>query len=81
MPFLPDHAGVLRPEEFCIVRNVYGRIVSEPWVSKNRPAHEQFAKYVLRMYDRGKDDPESLFRCCVIAAKTCWPCRRAVGAK
>jgi hypothetical protein len=48
MSFLADHAGVLRPEEFSIVRNVYSRLASEPWVSKEPAAPEQFAKVVLR---------------------------------
>lgn len=69
MSFLAEHAGVLRPEDLSIVRNVYNRVVSEPWVSKEPAAQEQFAKFVLRMYDQGFDDPECLFRCCIIAAK------------
>lgn len=67
----PAHSfdGILRPEEFFTVRNVYARIVSEPWVTKDLIVQAQFARYVLRMYSRGMRDPERLFRLCLIAAK------------
>lgn len=69
MSFLFSRPVILSPEDLALVRGVYGRIVSEPWVSKDLEAQEQFAKYVLKMYTRGMCHPEKLFRLCLIAAK------------
>jgi hypothetical protein len=69
MSFPINHEGTLRPEEFTVVRNVYSRIVHEPWVTKDQSAHAEFAKLVLRLYDRGMCHPEKLFRLCLVAAR------------
>jgi hypothetical protein len=69
MSFLAEHAGVLRPEDISTLRNVYGRIVSEPWVSKDPNAREEFAKYMLSMYQRGLSHHDKLLRFGLVAAK------------
>jgi hypothetical protein len=69
MSFLSGQPGILRQEDLTIIRNVFDRVTSEPWVSKDPAAQEQFAKYILRMYDRGMCEPEKLFRLCLLAAK------------
>ena len=69
MPFLGAHAGILTPDDLAVVRNVYDRITSESWVSKDRVTQEHFARYILTMYRRGMCDPELLFRICLVAAK------------
>lgn len=69
MSFPVNHEGTLRPEEFSIVKNVYSRIIAEPWVTKDPEAQAAFAKYILRMYDRGMSHPEKLLRLCLVAAK------------
>lgn len=69
MSFPNGFPGILSPDDVAVLRSVYGRIASEPWVSKDAADQEQFAKYVLRMYCRGLCEPEKLFRFCLIAAK------------
>ena len=69
MSFPSGFPHVLCPEDLATIRNVFDRIRSEPWVSKEAAAQETFAKYVLRMYSRGMCQPEKLFRLCVIAAR------------
>lgn len=68
MSFPAATFGILAPEDLAVIRNVYGRIVSEPWVSKDPTAREQFAKFVINMYERGMCHPEKLFRLCLVAA-------------
>jgi len=69
MPFLAEHPGTLSPEDLALVRNVFRRIVSEPWVSSDQAGHERFGRFVMRTYTRGMWEPEKLFRLCLIAAK------------
>jgi hypothetical protein len=69
MSVLAASQGVLSPEEFSIVKSVFDRVVSEPWVPKEPDQHEEIAKFVLNVFERGVIDPNRLYDVSVLTAK------------
>lgn len=54
---------LLRPWEFDFVHDVFKRIISEPWFSRDRSARSAFALQCLRTYQAGTDT-DQLYRTC-----------------
>lgn len=52
--------GVLRPEQFEGVRQVFDSITSEDWFTQSEKRREQFATYLLDAYRNGLTDPFEL---------------------
>lgn len=69
MSFLAENQGVLRPEDLSIIRNVYDRVVSGPWVTADPRTREQFAAFVVKSYQRGMCHPDKLLQFCQVAAR------------
>jgi hypothetical protein len=69
MSFLIASRGVLAPEDLTIVRNVYDRIVSEPWLPQDPEVQRRCARLVLTIYERKPGPPETLYDLCVNAAR------------
>jgi CheY-like chemotaxis protein len=67
-----DHAfgyGLLKPEEVALLRDIYSRILAEPWFSRRNDRQDEFAKYMLHIYSRGMVVPHKLEALCRTAAR------------
>lgn len=64
----PVHAGIFMPEDLVVMRNVYDRVVGEPWTTADAFAHEDYARFIVGAYGHSQRDPERLFRLCLVAA-------------
>ena len=64
------------PDQLKVVRDVYLEISHRPWFAQDAARKEEFARYVIKMYQRGLIIPEKLHDLCLIAAK-----RKFSGAK
>ena len=54
------NAGVLRPEEFEVVKQIFDSVTSEAWFANSERRREQFATYLLEAYQNGLTDPFEL---------------------
>jgi hypothetical protein len=72
-------SGVLLPDEIKLIQTVFDDIVREDVILDDPSVREQFAKYVISIYERGMCDPDKLRMFCRIAAKHKF-CRVAVNA-
>ena len=61
-------SGVMNPDEFSLVQEVYDTISSETWFVSSPAKRQQFAAYVLSVYRRGVSDPTRLWSQCRAAA-------------
>lgn len=52
--------GVFRPEEFDVVKQVFDSVTSEEWFTHSEKRREQFASYLLEVYQNGLTDPFEL---------------------
>jgi hypothetical protein len=57
------------PDQLKIVRDVYIDISHRPWFDQDAVKKEEFARYVIMMYQRGLIIPEKLHGLCMVAAK------------
>jgi hypothetical protein len=53
-------AGVFRPDEFEMVKQVFDSVTSEAWFTRSEKRREQFATYLLGAYQNGLTDPFEL---------------------
>lgn len=60
----PTGTGILMPEQFDIVHQVFADISSEDWFTRSEERREQFAIFILDLYRSGVCDPHILsLRC------------------
>lgn len=52
--------GVFRPDEFAVVKQVFDSVASEEWFTHSEKRREQFATYLLCVYQNGLTDPFEL---------------------
>lgn len=60
---------VIRPEEFDTIKSVYDSVTSEKWFTPSTRRREQFAAYMLEVYQHGLTDPFELKTLCRAAAR------------
>jgi ribosomal protein L19 len=61
--------GILYPDEFAILRDVYSEIVAEDWFSAGEEQRQRFAAYVVRRHQSGTTDPIALLAVCQTVAR------------
>lgn len=57
-------AGVVTPDEFEMVQNVYSDIASQDWFTRSDERREQFAVLVLDLFRQGVIEREALLAQC-----------------
>lgn len=57
------------PDQLRIVQDVYLEISRSSWFDHDAANKEEFARYVIKMYQRGLVDPQKLRSLCLIAAQ------------
>ena len=67
---MQNYPGILSPEEFNIVKDIYKQIVREPWFAKDIARQHQFGGYVIRAYQSGITEPGKLYDLCARTAQT-----------
>ncbi|KWV40204.1 hypothetical protein AS026_26765 [Rhizobium altiplani] len=60
--------GVFEPADMRIIQHAFDSVAAEPWFSKGVGYREDFARYVMRMYQRGMVLPDRLESLCRVAA-------------
>ncbi|MCO6187848.1 hypothetical protein [Rhizobium sp. L1K21] len=61
--------SVVRPSDLAIMQHVYNSVSNEPWFTQNPVEREKFARYTMRLYERGLVVPQLLEIVCRISAQ------------
>ncbi len=61
--------GIYSSSDLKVMREVYAKVISEPWFSPGSASRMGMARYLMRMYRRGLVFPDQLECLCRIAAR------------